>query len=169
MNPFARGEARYTTEIDVPAAAFWDVLTDWASMEWLPEEPSERPVPVRACVLAPGQQPGDVPLTRIITLEEPGQPASQLRETLIYKDPEAGYLRYTVEGVGPAGMRNYLAQEWLDVLGRERTRVTLLGRFDVTAGPAEPLQEFLRNFYALMIRRMAEVAKRRAQHNTVNG
>jgi len=59
---------------------------------------------------------GDVPLTRIISLEEPGQPASQLRETLIYKDREAGYLRYTVEGVGPAGMGHYYGKYGFDML-----------------------------------------------------
>jgi len=163
MTKFYHGQLTCIKDLDVSAPEYWAVLTNWVGvMDWLPEDFKKRPAPVTACVLAAGQSATDVPLTRVVTLQIPGEAPQLLRETLIHKDDESHYLRYIIEGIGPGGMRNYLAQQWLDPLDSTRVRVTLSGRFDVSEEMAlRSSEDFLRNVYEVLIPGMGDVAKRR--------
>jgi hypothetical protein len=142
-------------EVTAPADAYWQVLLDWDKIPlWMPTDPA--PVPIDHVELSPGHRVGAVPCTRNVYFDlsklPPGVPTEILPqvvpETLLYFDHEAKFISYNMEGVGPFGMRNYLATTTVDDLGPERTRVTCSGRFDLPEGvPPEVVTGFIEGVY----------------------
>jgi hypothetical protein len=70
-----------------------------------------------------------IPRTRIMQFGAFGI----VRETLLYQDDAAMHLYYNIEGVGPHGIRNYLATTDIDALGEHRCQITITSRFDLAA------------------------------------
>lgn len=87
----------------------------------------------------------DIPRTRVMEFGAYGA----VRETLLYQDDEAMHLYYNIEGVGPNGVRNYLATTDVDPVGPEACQVTITARFDLERGgdvaKAKALIDFAHN------------------------
>ena len=155
MANYARVEARRSAEIPVAAQDYWRVLLDWPAIpEWMPRE--NAPVPLVKVELAKGHRAGKLPCTRNCYFDssklppgiDPSVLPSCVPETLLYVDEAARFIYYNMEGVGPFGMRNYLATTTVDELGPNRARVTCTGRFDLPEGaPAELVRGFIEGVY----------------------
>jgi Polyketide cyclase / dehydrase and lipid transport len=159
MTVFTRVQTFRSAELDVPAGAFWDVLLDWpAIMSWWPKD--NPPAPLIRVDIREGHTPGELPLTRDCFFDTsqlpPGIDPSLLPdcvpETLLYVDETARMLYYNMEGIGPFGMRNYLAITEVDDLGDGRCRATCRGRFDLPEGAPEPLVKgFIEGVYEAIL------------------
>lgn len=161
MTNYIRATAFSTGEVPVSADAFWKVLRQWdAVMQWVPGLHEDPPAPVSGCELRPGHSVDVLPCTRIVHLESDGSYPPYLEETLLYVDEEAKFVYYNVEGVGVAGMRNYLATTTIDALGPDSCRVTCSSRFDVPeGGPVDMIRDFLQAVYTRsVIKGMTKVA-----------
>jgi hypothetical protein len=155
MNGYVRVRTFRQKEIPVAARAYWEMLLDWPGIQkWMPKE--NPPVHLIKVELAQGSSLGKLPCTRNCFLDRsalpPGVPAEAIPEcvpeTLLYVDESAGFIYYNMEGMGPFGLRNYLATTEVDDLGPNRTRVTCFGRFDVPSGaPAEMIKGYIEGVY----------------------
>lgn len=152
MARYNRVRAQLSDEVGVSASAFWDVLLDWpAILDWMREE--GRPVPLSRVTLKPGHKLGEVPCTRDCWFETEKLPPgiaipNLVQETLLHADPVARVIYYNMEGVGPFGMRNYLATTEVDEIGPGRCRVTCSGRMDVPDGaPVDLIKGFIESVY----------------------
>jgi Polyketide cyclase / dehydrase and lipid transport len=159
MTGFSRVQTFKSAELDVPASAFWDVLLDWpAIMSWWPKDNS--PAPLVRVDIRKGHRLGTLPMTRDCFFDAsqlpPGIDPSLLPdcvpETLLYVDETARMIYYNMEGLGPFGMRNYLAITEVDDLGNGRCRATCRGRFDLPTGAPEPLVKgFIEGVYGAIL------------------
>ncbi len=72
-----------------------------------------------------------------------------LQETLLHVDDEARFIYYNIEGVGPFGLRNYLATTEVDELGENETRIICRSRFDAPSdAPVELLKAFIESIHS---------------------
>lgn len=166
MSGFQRVRAHASDEVDVDAAAFWDLLLDWpAILDWMRVD--GRPVPLVKVELADGHQVGRLPCTRNCWFDVSQLPPGVVipecvPETLLHVDPVARFIYYNMEGEGPFGLRNYLATTEVDELGPKRSRVTCTGRFDVPDGaPAGLVQGVIESVYDSIIHDIAVTAANR--------
>jgi hypothetical protein len=114
--------------IAAPAAEVWAWLTDWAGTLR-----SRRPADL-----------GDLTLSTIELIGEHGRiPRARemqfgafgtVRETLLYQNDDAMHLYYNIEGVGPGGVKNYLATTEVDEMSLTSSQVTITARFDLDPG-----------------------------------
>ena len=155
MPKFQRVRTYRSAEIPVAARDYWKVLTDWPAVpDWMPKE--NAPVPLVKVDLEKGHRVGKTPCTRICYFDtsklppglDPSALPSIIAETLLYVDEAAMFIYYNMEGVGPFGMRNYLATTTVDEMGPSQARVTCSGRFDVPeGGPADLVKGFIEGVY----------------------
>lgn len=143
-------------EVEAGADDYWRMLTDWPTVaDWMRVE--GRPVPLIASPLKEGHELGRLPCTRLATFDvaalPPGVDIPEIaEETLLHADPVARFLYYNIEGIGPFGMRNYLAITEVDELGPNRIRVTCSGRFDLPPeAPAELVKTVIESVYDCVI------------------
>ena len=109
----------------VPGSAdeVWAYLTDWAGQR---RDPRRAPSRLASSITLEGQ-PDETPRTRVLVIEGLGT----LRETLFHQSDETRHFAYNIEGVGPYGIRNYLATTDVDSIDARRCQVTITARFDL--------------------------------------
>jgi hypothetical protein len=163
---FNRVRAGFSNEVVVSANDYWEVLLDWQGiLKWMPTEGS--PVPLVKVELAPGHVAGKLPCTRNCFFDLSGLPPGIVipecvPETLLHVDPVARTIYYNMEGVGPFGMRNYLATTEVDEVGPHRTRVTCSGRFDVPEGaPVDVVKSVIEGVYVSIVNDIPALIARR--------
>lgn len=170
MPKFNRVHVTRSGEIAVPAAIYWEAVNNWSNlMEWWPSPP---PMPLLGCALKSGHRVDKLPCTRLVRIDigklPPGVDATLIpeafEETLLFSDPEARVLYYTIGGQPLLGMRNYFAYTEVDELGPHLTRVTNTGRVDVPEGvPVELVAGLMADVYErAIIRGIGELAARTA-------
>ena len=116
--------------VAAPATAVWDVLTDWAGVERLRRpESASGPLSVKETKLVGDKD--STPRTRVFHFNSDLPVVS---ETLLHQDDELMHLYYNIEGVGPMGIRNYLATTDVDELTDNLCQVTITARFDAPEG-----------------------------------
>jgi Polyketide cyclase / dehydrase and lipid transport len=155
MANYVRVRTLRSAELPVSAQAYWDMLLDWQGiMKWMPQK--DAPVPLVKVELRPGHRPDRTPCTRDCYFDTSNLPAGIphdavpqiVAETLLHEDAEAGFIYYNMEGIGPFGMRNYLATTEVDERGPDRVYVTCAGRFDLPEGaPVELVKGFIESVY----------------------
>ena len=114
--------------VRAPAEQVWDVLTDWHSTHRLrtPESASGS-FSVEKVELE--GQPDKTPRTRVFYFND--ERMGIVRETLFHQDDKAMHFYYNIEGIGPAGVRNYLATTDVDKISDVECQVTITARFDL--------------------------------------
>lgn len=111
-----------------PAEAAWDILTDWHNTHRLRTESSaSSPLAVDRVELI-GEE-DKVPRTRVFYFKAEGMPV--VKETLLHQDDETMHLYYNIEGIGPVGIRNYLATTDVDRISDDLCQMTITARFDL--------------------------------------
>jgi hypothetical protein len=113
--------------LPVSAEKAWAYLCDWAGTN------RQRIGGLGELTLAKIELEGgidDIPRTRAMEFGAFGV----VRETLLYQNHEDRHLYYNMEGVGPHGIRNYLATTDIDEAGEERCQITIAARFDLDEG-----------------------------------
>ncbi|MDE0065100.1 MAG: SRPBCC family protein [Gammaproteobacteria bacterium] len=116
--------------VRAPAEQVWDVLTDWHNTHRLRTgESASGPLSVNRVELE--GQPGSTPRTRVFHFRD--ERMGIVRETLLHQDDEAMHYYYNIEGIGPAGVRNYLATTDVDPITDSECQVTITARFDLAA------------------------------------
>ncbi len=116
--------------VRAPAEQVWDVLTDWHNTHRLrTSESASGPLSVNRVELE--GQPGSTPRTRVFHFKD--ERMGIVRETLLHQDDEAMHYYYNIEGIGPAGVRNYLATTDVDPIADSECQVTITARFDLAA------------------------------------
>jgi hypothetical protein len=113
--------------VEAPAAKVWEWLTDWAGTRR-----TRRPANM-----------GELAFVKIELIGEHGQiPRARemhfgafgaVRETLLYQNDDAMHLYYNIEGIGPHGVKNYLATTDVDAISLTSSQVTITARFDLDA------------------------------------
>ena len=125
---FQRAKILNQAFISGPAEDAWDILTDWHRVErFRTSESSSSSLAVDRVELVGAED--EVPRTRVFHFKAEGMPV--VGETLLHQDDEAMHLYYNIEGVGPAGVRNYLAITDVDPISDDRCQVTTTARFDL--------------------------------------
>lgn len=124
--------ARIFNQAILPCAAdaAWAYLIDWAGTA-RQGSPSASQRLSRTVVLEGGER--DVPRTRVLTIDTIGV----IRERLCHQDDDAMHLYYCIEGIGPHGIRNYLATTDVDAIAPGVCQITITARFDI--GPGDDL------------------------------
>jgi hypothetical protein len=113
MSRYNRVHPQLSDVVPVAAEDYWQLLLDWpAILDWMRVE--GRPVPLVKVELAPGHRVGTLPCTRNCIFDVSKLPPGivipeVVPETLLHVDHEARFLYYNMEGLGPFGLRNYLA------------------------------------------------------------
>lgn len=160
---FTRHNAAKVVDLDVPGAAFWDIIADWgALMDWIPKLDENPLVPITDCRLLPGHSASRLPCTRRVFLKGEGAEQPYLDEMLVGIDHEARRLYYGFGGVGPGGVRNYHATTFVDELGGDRCRVTCASQFDLPPDAGD-MTSFIESFYETgIIRPIGALIVRRA-------
>lgn len=122
--------------VKAPAEQVWDVLTDWHNTHRLrTSESASGPLSVDKVELE--GHPDSTPRTRVFHFKD--KRMGIVRETLFHQDDEAMHYYYNIEGIGPAGVRNYLATTDVDPITDSECQVTITARFDL-AGDMEMLR-----------------------------
>ena len=117
--------------VSAPAAEIWDVLTDWANTERL-RRPDVDPGALAVESVDLIGDPGSTPRTRVFNFKSDHMPV--VKETLLHQDDELRHFYYNMEGVGPLGIRNYLATTDVDEISETVSLVTITARFDIPEG-----------------------------------
>ncbi len=123
--PIQRGRIFNQGYVDAPAAKVWAYLVDWAG-----SKRQRTGADLGALTLAKIDligEPDQIPRTRAMEFGAFGV----IRETLLGQDDERMHIYYNIEGVGPFGIRNYLATTDVDDMGPDRSQVTITARFDM--------------------------------------
>lgn len=113
--------------VPVSAEKAWEYLTDWAGSN------RQRGSGMGDLTLASITLEGamtDIPRTRVMEFGAFGV----IRETLLHQDDHAMHIYYNIEGVGPHGVRNYLATTDVDPVDSENCQITITARFDLENG-----------------------------------
>ncbi|MDD9963137.1 MAG: SRPBCC family protein [Gammaproteobacteria bacterium] len=113
--------------VRAPAEQVWDVLTDWHNTHRL--RTNEPPGPFSVDRVELDGQPDRTPRTRVFHFKD--ERMGIVRETLLRQDDEALHYYYNIEGIGPAGVRNYLATTDVDPISDSECQVTITARFDL--------------------------------------
>jgi hypothetical protein len=166
MSRYNRVRAQVSDVVPVAAQDYWALLLDWpAILDWMRVE--GRPVPLVKVELAQGHVVGKLPCTRNCIFDVSKLPPGivipeVVPETLLHVDDEARFIYYNMEGLGPFGLRNYLATTEVDELGPQSCRVTCSGRFDLpTAAPAELVKGAIESVYDSIVHDIAATVARR--------
>lgn len=156
MTQYKRIQTHREGVIRAPAKTVWRQLLHWGGiMTWWPEH--EPPAPLRKALLSPGLTEQDLPRTRDCYFDpgllppgmDPDLLPEILQETLLHVDDEARFIYYNIEGVGPFGLRNYLATTEVDELGENETRIICRSRFDAPSdAPVELLKAFIESIHS---------------------
>ena len=145
---FLRINAQTVRELSVSASDFWEILIDWgALMDWIPKLDENPPAPVSGCEMLASHSIDALPCTRRVYLQSGGVGQDYLDETLIHFDHATRRLYYTFGGIGPGGVRNYLATTFIDETGSSACRVTCASQFDIAADAASDMKAFVEEFY----------------------
>ena len=124
--PYHRVTIFNKTIIEGSADVAWRHLTDWGrSKAKPPASDSKSAIGITAITLEGGEN--DLPRTRVLHFAD----RPELRETLLSQDDEARLLIYNIEGIGPHGLRNYLATTEIDALAGNQFLINITARFDV--------------------------------------
>jgi len=168
MSRYNRVRAQVSDVVPVAAEDYWQLLLDWpAILDWMRVE--GRPVPLIKVELAPGHALDRLPCTRNCFFDVAKLPPGivipeVVPETLLYVDDEARFIYYNMEGLGPFGMRNYLATTEVDEVSPESCRVTCSGRFDLpAAAPVDLVRGAIEAVYDSIVHDIAATAARRRQ------
>lgn len=114
--------------VSAPAEDAWDILTDWHRVErFRTVDSSSGSLAVERVELV-GEE-DSVPRTRVFHFKAEGMPV--VGETLLHQDDETMHLYYNIEGIGPVGIRNYLAITDVDKISDDLCQVTTTARFDL--------------------------------------
>jgi len=113
--------------VRAPAEQVWDVLTDWHNTHRL--RTNEPPGPFSVDRVELDGQPDRTPRTRVFHFKD--ERMGIVRETLLRQDDEALHYYYNIEGIGPAGVQNYLATTDVDPISDRECQVTITARFDL--------------------------------------
>jgi uncharacterized protein YndB with AHSA1/START domain len=125
MSVYQRARVELNAEIAASAGDAWALLTDWAGiLRWWPAHP-----PVRILHVALDGDPGVVPRTRLITVQDGPRGV----ETLLQADPVARRIYYDMADGGIPILRNYVATTTIDALGTDRCAMNFSSHFDVMA------------------------------------
>jgi hypothetical protein len=129
--------------VEVSADKAWAYLTDWAGTKR-----QRRSTGMGELALAQIKLEGSedqIPRTRVMEFGAFGI----VRETLLRQDDAAMHIYYNIEGVGPHGIKNYLATTDIDALSETRCQVTITARFDLDSADdlikAKALIDFAHN------------------------
>ena len=114
--------------VRAPAEQVWDVLTDWHRVERMRTEESSSGSFAVSKVELDGEE-GQTPRTRVFYFND--ERMGVVRETLFHQDDETMHFYYNIEGIGPAGVRNYLATTDVDPISESTCDVTITARFDL--------------------------------------
>ncbi|HEY3653747.1 MAG TPA: SRPBCC family protein [Steroidobacteraceae bacterium] len=125
MSKFQRVRIINQQLVAVPAAKAWEWLTDWAGTGRARRTTTSGDLALLKIVLH--GDPNKTPRTRVMEFGSFGT----IRETLLYQDDEFRHLYYNMEGVGPYGIRNYLATTDIDEISENASQITITARFDV--------------------------------------
>jgi len=117
--------------VEASAEKTWAALSDWAGVVKL-RTPGSSKSPLAVDRVELEGDPESTPRTRVFYFKSPDLP--EVRETLLYKNDEVRHLYYNIEGVGPAGLINYLATTDVDEISDAKCLVTITARFDVPDG-----------------------------------
>jgi hypothetical protein len=113
--------------VEAPASKVWEWLTDWAGTRR-----QRRPADMGELTLAKIELIGEhdqIPRAREMQFGAFGT----VRETLLYQNDDAMHLYYNIEGIGPHGVKNYLAKTDVDAISLTASQVTIAARFDLDA------------------------------------
>jgi len=164
MNQYNRVRSYLSDEVDAPADAIWKMLLNWpAILDWMRVE--GRPVPLIEVQLKAGHVVGKLPCTRNCIFDVAALPPGIVipeivPETLLHVDDEARFIYYNMEGLGPFGLRNYLATTEVDDLGNGRSRVTCSGRFDLPkAAPIDLVKGAIEAVYDTIVHDIAKAVR----------
>ena len=164
MSSIVRGSARVTLEVDISADDFYTMLRDWPSvMKWA-EQGENAPAPVTDTVLKEGHRVDVLPCTRLCLIDTRLGHPPVFEETLLYADPQARRIFYTVTGFAPNTVRNYMATTFADEIGPQRARVTCWSMWDAPdQKTADDAQRFMEAVYERnVIKGIAAAVKREA-------
>ena len=125
---FKRAKIFNQSLISSSAELAWDILTDWHNVHRFRTDNSASSALAVDRVELVGEE-GKVPRTRVFYFKGEGMPV--VEETLLYQDDDAMHLYYNIEGIGPAGVRNYLAITDVDHISDDLCQVTTTARFDL--------------------------------------
>ncbi len=114
--------------VKAPAEQAWDILTDWHRVERMRTDESASGSFAVSKVELEGEE-GKTPRTRVFYFND--ERMGIVRETLFHQDDETMHFYYNIEGVGPAGVRNYLATTDVDPISDSACQVTITARFDL--------------------------------------
>lgn len=128
---FKRARIINQSYVSGSAEAAWDILTDWHRTERLRTDSSEKSALAVDRVELEGAEDA-VPRTRVFYFQDPAMPV--VKETLLHQDDETMHYYYNIEGIGPAGVRNYLATTDVDPISDNLCQVTITARFDLAEG-----------------------------------
>ncbi len=125
---FRRARIINQDTVKAPAEDVWDVLTDWHNVHRLRTgESASGPLGVEKVELE--GRPDRTPRTRVFHFKD--ERMGIVRETLFHQDDETMHYYYNIEGIGPAGVRNYLATTDVDPIADNECQVTITARFDL--------------------------------------
>jgi hypothetical protein len=113
--------------VEVSADKAWEYLTDWAGSKRKRAGGGMGELTLAKIALEGGES--QIPRTRVMEFGTFGV----VRETLLHQDDAMMHLYYNIEGVGPHGIKNYLATTDVDRLTDARCQVTITARFDLDA------------------------------------
>jgi len=144
--------------VEVSADKAWAYLTDWAGSKRQRRAGGMGELTLAQIVLEGGED--EIPRTRVMEFGAFGV----VRETLLRQDDAAMHLYYNIEGVGPHGIRNYLATTDVDALSEHRCQITITARFDLESADelvkAKGLIDFAHNQAVIGSMRAYFAAKR---------
>jgi hypothetical protein len=168
MSRYNRVHPQVSDVVPVAAEDYWQLLLDWpAILDWMRVE--GRPVPLVKVELAPGHMVGKLPCTRNCIFDVSKLPPGivipeVVPETLLHVDHEARFLYYNMEGLGPFGLRNYLATTTVDEVDAQSCRVTCSGRFDLPeAAPVDLVKGAIESVYDSIVHDIAATVLNRRQ------
>lgn len=125
---FKRAKILNQAFVQGPASDAWEILTDWHNVQRLRTGDSAASALAVESVELVGEE-GKVPRTRVFHFK--GDDLPVVRETLLHQDDETMHLYYNIEGIGPAGVKNYLAITDVDQISDNLCQVTTMARFDL--------------------------------------
>lgn len=156
MTQYKRIQTQQEGVIQAPAEKVWQQLVHWGGiMTWWPED--DPPAPLYKAPLSPGLSEQHLPRTRDCYFDlsqlPPGMDPSILpnmvQETLLHVDDETRFMYYNMEGIGPFGLRSYLATTEVNELGENESHLICKSRFDAPSdAPIEMLKGFIESIHS---------------------
>lgn len=153
MSTVLRGKAAFEGEVSANIDDVWDLLLDWANLDWLINDVSADGMKLGKCHLE-GEKDAQFRV-RVMTranVEGTGLPLVN-REVLLREDRKAYRFYYDCVDGFMQGIRNYIANWALDPLPNNRCNIQVEANFDVMEdGDMEKIRATLVAVYDSMIR-----------------